>query len=143
MNISLEGTTVLLNGHHVQGWSEDADALTMPDAVELATVRRGATGDMAAFSSGNRGGAVSIKLLPTSPSVQFFMQQAEVLRQGGSVVWRGDIQNLQQNISATLTRGVMTAAPRFPNMGMGDVSNYVFTFEFEDIASNYDGFVTV
>ena len=82
MNISLQGTTVLLNGHQVSGWSEDTDALTMPDAVELATVRRGATGDMAAFSTGNRGGPVSVKLLPTSPSVAFFMQQAEVMRRG-------------------------------------------------------------
>ena len=146
MNISLHGTTVLLNGHQVnghqvQGWSEDADALTMPDAVEMATVRRGATGDMAAFSTGNRSGAVSVKLLPTSPSVPFFMQQAEVLRQGGSVVWNGSVHNSQQNISATLTRGVMTVAPWFPNMGGGEVANYVFTFEFEDIAPNYDAFV--
>ena len=36
----------------------------------------------------------------------------------------------------------MTAAPRFPNMGPGEVSNYVFTFEFEDIAPS-DAFVTV
>ena len=42
----------------------------------------GATGDMAAFSTGNRGGPVSVKLLPTSPSVAFFMQQAEVMRRG-------------------------------------------------------------
>ena len=116
----------------------------MPDAVELATVRRGATGDMAAFSTGNRGGAVSIKLLPTS-SIGPFLHAAgrSILRRGGAVVWNGSIHNGQQNISATLTRGVMTAAPRFPNMGVGEVANYVFTFEFEDIAPNYDAFVTV
>ena len=78
MFFSLQDVTVLLNGHTVEGeqtigeqtikgWSEDTDALTLPDAFEFASVRRGATGDMAAFSTGDRGGPVSLKLLPNSP----------------------------------------------------------------------------
>ena len=61
MFFSLQDVTVTLNGHTVEGeqtirgWSEDSDALTLPDAFEFASVRRGATGDMAAFSTGDRG----------------------------------------------------------------------------------------
>ena len=138
MILSLEHTTVSLNGHEVKGWSEDTDALTMPDAFEVATVRRGATGDMAAFSTGDRGGPVSIKLLPNSPSTGFFMQQLEVMRKGGTTIWSGSIYNSRLNVSATLTRGVMTAGPLWPNMGKGEVANHTFTFEFEDISVNYD-----
>ena len=73
MFFSLQDVTFILNGHTVEGWSEDTDALTLPDAFEFASVRRGATGDMAAFSTGDRGGPVTLKLMPNSPSVPFFM----------------------------------------------------------------------
>ncbi len=135
--ISLEGTTVELNGHIVQGWSDDSDALMMPDAFELATVRRGATGDMATFSTGDKGGPISIKLLPTSPSLPFFMQQLAVQLNGGAVVWDGKITNSQSGFGFTLERGVMTAGPLGQTMGRGEVANDTFTFEFERIIPDY------
>ena len=138
MRLSLEHTTLTLNGHEVQGWSEDSDALTGPDALELATVRRGATGQMAAFPTGDKGGPITIKLLPDSPSTAFFMQQAEVLRRGGAVRWEGSIQNPALGISAALLNGVMTTAPLWPAMGKGSVANHTFVFEFEQIVVNYD-----
>ena len=58
MFFSLQDVTVILNGHTlegeqtIKGWSEDTNALTLPDAFEFASVRRDATRDMAAFSIG-------------------------------------------------------------------------------------------
>ena len=135
---NIEGTTIQLNGHEVKGLSEDADALTMPDSFELATVRRGATGDMAVFSTGDRGGQVAIKLLPHSESLPFFMQQMAVLRGGGVVVWDGEITNTQAQWSFRLRRGVLVSGPLGQTMGKSDVANQTFTWEFEDIIPSYE-----
>ena len=136
--ISLEGTTVELNGHVVQGWSDDSDALMMPDSFELASVRRGATGEMAAFSTGDKGGPVSVKLLPNSPSLPFFMQQLATQLNGAGAVWDGNIKNSQAGFGFTLVRGVMVSGPLGQTMGSGEVANATFTFEFERIIPDYD-----
>ena len=139
MTVSLERTTVTLNGHVVQGWSEDADALSMPDEFEFATTRRGADGMLAAFGTGARGGEVAIKLLPTSPSAQFFMQQQTAILGGDRVVWDASIVNDETGASFTLTRGVLIKGPLGQNMGAGDFANQTFTLDFEEIVPNYDG----
>ena len=70
MTFSLEQTTVTLNGHTVTGWSDDTDALSLP-SIDLSNVKRGASGEMVATTTGEKGGPVTIKLLPNSPSVIF------------------------------------------------------------------------
>ena len=71
MTIPAETLTVTLNGHVVLGLS----ALEIPDTVELATIRRGATGDMLA--------TVSIMLQPGAPSLSLLKQQMK-----GDSRWR-------------------------------------------------------
>ena len=146
MELSLEDTTVTLNGHAVQGsksnivgaWSEDTDALTLPDAFEFATVRRGAAGDMVAFRTGDRGGPVSLKLLPNSPSVPFFMRQVtEILVNRAVVIWDGSVHHVRTGARATLRRGVLTAGPLWYTMGKGEVANMTFTWEFEEIIPDF------
>ncbi len=139
MIISITETIVDIGGHTVDGWSEDTDALTMPDAFELATVRRGASGQMAAFPTGDRGGPVTIKLLPDSESAKVFMQQALLSLQGEPSIFDGGIQNSRQRFSFALKRGILTTAPLGQTMGKGEVANLMFTFEFEEIVPNYDG----
>ncbi len=146
MQLALQDTTVILNGHTVQGsktntiqgWSEDTDALTLPDAFEFASVRRGATGDMAVFSTGDRGGPVSLKLLPNSPSVPFFMQQVtEILTNKAVVVWDGSVHHLKTGARATLRRGVLMSGPLWYTMGKGEAANLTFTWEFEEIIPDF------
>ena len=136
--INMKDTVIEFNGHEVKDLSEDADALTMPDSFELASVRRGATGDMVAFSMGDRGGPVAIKLLPHSRSLPFFMQQLAVLRDGGIVIWDGEVKNPRAGWSFKLERGVMISGPLGHTMGRNDVANQTFTFEFEDIIPSYE-----
>ena len=139
--ISILHTVVTLNGHIVSGWSDDADALMMPDSFNISTVRRGAAGDMAVFSTGDRGGPVEIKLLPNSPSMAYFMQQATLLLAHASIVWSGTIRNTQAQFGFSLERGAMTAFPLGQTMGKGEVANQSFVFEFETILPDYDAFV--
>ena len=137
MFISLEGTTVILNGHVVGGWSEATDALTLPE-IELAQVQRGADGKMVASSTGNKGGEVQIKLLANSPSTQFLEQQVAQIMRGAAVVWDGSIRNAQAGFGVTLGRGVLMTAPAGQTMGKGEVAERVFAFEFETVLPNYD-----
>ncbi len=138
MQLSLHETTFIINEHKVQGWSEDAGALTLPDAFEFATVRRGATGDMVAFSTGDRGGPVSLSLLPTSPSLSFFMKQVTAIREGKRVIWEGSVEYTPTGARVDLTRGILMSGPLGFTLGKGDVGNMTFTWEFEDIVPNFD-----
>ena len=138
MLLSLHEAIVILNEHTVQGWSEDTGALTLPDAFEFATVRRGATGDMVAFSTGDRGGPVSLSLLPNSPSVPFFMKQLAAIRDGKRVMWEGSVEYKPTGARVELTRGILMSGPLGFTMGKGDVGNMTFTWEFEDITPHFD-----
>lgn len=138
MQFSLHETKFIINGYEVQGWSEDTGALTLPDAFEFASVRRGATGDMAVFSTGDRGGPVSLSLLPTSPSVPFFMQQLSAIREGKRVIWEGSVEYTPTGAHVELKRGVLMSGPLGFTMGKNDVGNLTFTWEFEDIIPNFD-----
>lgn len=136
--VSIEDTDVVINGHTVEGWSDDADALTLPD-VELASVTRGADGRMVASSTGNKGGEVTIKLLPNSPSTQFFSQRAAEIVGGAVIIFHGLIRNSRLGFSTRLSRGVLMTAPLGQTLGKGEAAAREFTFEFEEILPNYDG----
>ena len=144
MFFSLQDVTVILNGHTVEGeqtisgWSEDTDALTLPDAFEFASVRRGATGKMAAFSTGDRGGPVTLKLMPNSPSVPFLMTQvARILGDKAEVIWEGSVRHKRTEASVSLSRGVLVSGPLWYTMGKGEAGNPTFTWEFEQIIPNF------
>ena len=144
MFFSLQDVTVILNGHTVEGeqiikgWSEDTDALTLPDAFEFASVRRGATGVMAAFSTGDRGGPVSLKLMPNSPSVPFFMKQVtRILVDKAEVIWDGNVIHSRTKASVALSRGILISGPLWYTMGKGEAGNPTFTWEFEQIIPNF------
>ena len=144
MFFSLQDVTVLLNGHTVEGeqtikgWSGDTDALTLPDAFEFASVRRGATGDMAAFSTGDRGGPVTLKLMPNSPSVPFLMKQVtRILGDKAEVIWEGSVKHKRTGASVTLKRGVLISGPVWYTMGKGEAGNLTFNWEFEEIIPDF------
>lgn len=136
--LSIEHTNVRINGHEVTGWSEDSDALMVPDSFEFFTIRRGANGDMVALRNGARGGVVTIKLLPSSPSTVFFLQQAAALLRGAYTVFNGSIADSNLAYNIILRNGVLMTAPLGYTYGQGEVSNREFTFEFERFEMNMD-----
>ena len=125
MIIPAETLTVTLNGHVVLGLS----ALDIPDTVELATVRRGATGELSASATGEYGGTVSIMLQPGAPSLALLEQQMKVIVGGGIVNWEGSVKDAKHGSVLRLMHGAMTSAP----MGtlMDETAEKTFTFEFE------------
>ena len=125
MIIPAETLTVTLNGHVVLGLR----ALDIPDTVEIATVRRGATGDMLASATSKHGGTVSIMLQSGAPSLALFQQQLKVIAGGGIVNWEGSVKDAKHGSVLRLMDGVMTSAPMGPLMD--ETAEKTFTFEFE------------
>ena len=137
--LSIRDYVVTLNGHLVGGWSQDSDAFMPPTDHELVTVERGADGQMAVYASGEEGIPLSIKLLPTSESARFFLQQAQIQRRDGIILWNGSVVNTGQNYSYELKNGVMTRAPVLGTpVGKGAQANYVFVWEFESIVDHLE-----
>jgi hypothetical protein len=133
---ALENTSVIINGHTVTGWSEATDALSLPE-VDLAAVKRGADGKMVSASTGNKGGAVVIKLLPNSPSTKFFMNAVTAQLNGVAITWYGLIRDSRNGITLLMTGGTLTKAPLGASIGKGEVKNCELTFEFESIIPDY------
>ncbi len=67
---ALDLSSVILNGITIEGWSEDEDALTMPDAIEIAVIKKGADGLMVAGRTAEKGGEVTLKLLAIRTRVE-------------------------------------------------------------------------
>ena len=139
VNINIQDNIVTLNGHQVEGWSQDEDALTMPDEVELATVTRGGDGQMFGASTAEIGGPITIKLLPTSPSTKFFLRQVERIRTNSAPNdWSGTVENVVLGYSVSLDGGILVRAPYGHTVGKGAAATRMFTIEFETVSPNYD-----
>ena len=125
MLIPAETLSVTLNGHLLLGLS----ALDIPATVELATVRRGATGGMLASGPDKQGVTVSVVLQPSAPSLSFLEQQMKVIVGGGMVNWEGMVKDVNHGSVLRLMHGVMTGGP----MGtlIDETAEKTFIFEFE------------
>lgn len=138
-DFSLEQSVLTLNSHTFTGWSDDTDALLFPEEVELAIAKRGADGRMVTVSTGNKGGPVTIKLLPNSPSTKFMRQQATAIKNGAVVKFEGSFRIPNLGVSFSLVNGTLTVAPLGKTIGKGEVSNDMYTIEFERIDDDYGG----
>lgn len=137
MNFSLEHSVFTINGHRVEGWASASDALMLP-AIEAAVTEVGADGKMVAASTGNRGGEVTVKLLPVSRSAAFLMQQAAQIQRGRPIEFNAELENRQNGVTTLFRRGVMTSYPAGQTLGNEVPPALEFTVTFEQIISNYD-----
>ena len=137
--VGIDQFVVEIGGHMVGGWSEDSDALMMPEAFELITTRRGADGQLIGSFTNDLGGPITFKLLPNSSSTGFFMQAgASMLENRRSVIcWSGVGRNISQSYDFYLEKGVMTHMPLGQNTGKSSAANQMFTFDFEKIIPDY------
>ena len=136
MDFSLERCEVQLNGHTVTGWSDDAEALSIPE-IDLATIVRGAGGGMVSTSNGEKGGPVILKLLPNSPSVPFFMNLITAQMNGASIVWNGLFRDPVNKVTVAFMKGVLQHGPLGQTIGKGSTKNIEITIEFEKVIPDY------
>ena len=138
--INIENITARLNDRHVvSGWSDDGDALTIPQ-LDMFNVKTGALGDAVYFRNGERGGEVMLKLLPNSATKTFLMQQAtRILVSHAIINWQLFVRDVANGWSVTCSNGVLKVTELGQTIGMGDAANAEFTFHFETIQPDWSG----
>lgn len=135
--LSIEHLIVTIGGHTIDGWANETDALMVPD-LELFNITRGATGEMLAVRNGNKGGEVTIKLQPHSPSAIYFIRQIANILNGSYVLFNGSIEDTLMGYTTSLRNGVLATGASGHTYGQGEVANREFTFNFERIVPDYD-----
>ena len=142
MFVSLEHSVTTINGHVLEGWADDQEALMIPD-IDLTNVSIGADGLLAASSTGQRGGAIEFKFQPHSPSVQFFGTQLVRYLRGAPVIFQGSIVDQAMGVSIRLDSGVLQTGPLGQSRGNKAPKSQVYKIFFQLILPNYDGMKTV
>lgn len=135
--VSLRNCTFTINGHVVEGWADEDEALTFPSTT-LANVTRGADGKLQASSTGNLGGPVEIKLLANSKSAAWFAAKVNHLKRGGRTVFNANLIDEVNNVNVVMGNGVLTDVMDAPSMGQGAAGTMNYTIEFETIYPGYD-----
>ena len=136
MHVSLAHTTVILNGHTVRGWGDDAESLVLPD-IEVGDPVVGADGKLMIQSTGETGGSVMLKLMPDAPSTQYFMQQMAAILGGAQVVWNGSI-DYHNGSRVRLQNGGLIKGPAGQTLGKSSAAMREWEFRFEIVLPNYD-----
>ena len=140
-NVSLEHTTVIVNGERVEGWAATTDAFMVPDLAPAVT-EVGADGTLLASRTGAKGGAIVLKLLANSPTTAFLMRQASQIQRGAVISWELSATNPQTGWSIEAERGVLTSHPLGQTLGNAIAPMREFEITFELISANYDGVKT-
>lgn len=131
-NISLVNSTIELNKTAITGWSDDTDALTIPD-ITISNVKRGADGIMTATATGIKGGAITYKLLAETESCKFLVSISEQIKSGANINFQGTITSNSTGWQLIKKNGVLTQYKPFPTIGAGEKASMEFVIEWESI----------
>jgi len=134
--LGLSVTSVVINGVTITGFSEDADAVTIPE-IEVAAPVYGADGKMLVVGTGTKGGLVTLKLLASSPSIAFLTPLSQLSQVGAGVILEGFIRSTTQSSSCSLQNGYFTKFVPYPTQGKGSVSAITYEMAFEIISPDY------
>lgn len=133
INMDITQGAATLNGHLISGWSDSSDCLGFPDGIELAAFKKGADGKMISTGTGDKGGPVTIKVLPNSPTAAFMAklikQQENKIPVQYSLTWVNPVVGE----FVTCAGGALITAPKGTVYGKGEVGEKVYVFEFEEI----------
>ena len=138
--IGIEYVTMQIGPYPIKGWSDDSDALMMPEEWEGFTTKRGADGVLLAIRNGIRGGEVAIKLMPGTDTAKILQKEIGIAAQTGTLVlWQGRIEDTSTGFTWNLYNGILTKGPLGQTYGKEDAANKVFTFDFEEIIQIING----
>lgn len=137
--IDIETVVVTLNDRHtIAGWSQDTDALMLPDSFEALGTKRGADGMMEVTRTGAKGGPVTVKLLVTSPSCTYlFTQAARQMTENLVIKWKMDIEDAVNGWEVHGVEGVLMTHPLGPTIGQGEAASREFVFDFERLTPDF------
>lgn len=129
---NIDYTKVVVNGITIEGWSEDEDALSLPQDTTHYDIKTGADGAMVAGATNTKGGEVTFKLLPNSNSIPKLQALVLAIQNGASITFNGTVRYNDGSI-AGLQNGVLLKSPSGYQQGKGGVGTMVYVFHFQNI----------
>lgn len=134
---SIEHTVFVLNSHRFQGWGQETASFE-GENLEVASYTVGPDGKMIGVATGQKGGPITVRVMPNSPTCAWLTRHFQRFRNGICDRFDGIITNHQAGISFTLVNGYFQSGPMIQNMG-SEIATQEFVFFFEEIKQNYDG----
>ena len=129
----------IINGHRFVGWASDNPPyeFNFEDAVE---VEEGQDGGLYGIGLPRLGGEAVFKLMPTSPTCQWCMQQEQLRKNAHKMgaalrVYAGTFSDPVQNVRWNLAGGLIIMFPAIRVAGQ----TYEVRLRFEEITASVDG----
>ena len=126
--------TCRINGVEFGGWGDGNDSIQFPE-IEGITARTGADGKKEFIATGERGGEVVFRFLPTSPTVRQIDSWAARAQEGDHQRYDGTFID-EDGSTSTLRNGGLTKWPSGNSQGKGSAELMMYTFNFEQIVRN-------
>ena len=131
--LSNSAIVFILNGHRFSGFADEDPPVDF-EVPEIATANFGKDGGLYTNDTGKRGGELTVKLLPASPSTKWMMRNHSLIKTGSIIHWSGTYSDPNLSYHSVLRGGVLTKAPNATPPGQ----NAEFMFVFEEIIPDYD-----
>lgn len=125
----------------LDGLSDGATSLSMPDIELTSNIRTGVDGLQVTTPYARAFGDVGFELMPTSPGVKWFQDRSLDMLNGGQVVIHGEVTNSVTLEAVSLREGTLRVARPFPHFGTDGPSVMPFVVRFADIRADYAKFV--
>ena len=127
----LSQCTCRINGVELGGWGDGGDSVQFPE-IEGLTARTGADSKKEFIATGERGGELVFRFLPTSPSVIQLDSWAAQAQSGDHQRYDGTFID-SDGTSSTMRNGGLTKWPSGNSQGKGSAELMMYTFNFEQI----------
>lgn len=130
-----------IGGHEFVGFADEDRPIEYGEGEDLFELQSGPDGGLYGSDSGKLMRTLTVRLAPTSPSVQWLIEMNEMrkntIREGdGEIpIFNGTDEDTVVGISAELKQGVLSSCPDMPEPGQ----TFEAMFTFEDIVSSVDG----
>ena len=131
---------LIINGHRFSGFADEDRPVEFPGGEDFFTLSTGPDGALYGMAIPMFGGPITVRLEPSSPSVQWAVQQNNMrknaLKSGDPfTIYDGSYSDPAQGRSARVAGGVFMQCPEMPEANV----TFEIQFHFEEIFSNVDG----
>ena len=132
--LSFRHVSLQINGHSFSGWADEDPPVDF-ESLDLLEATFGRSGDMYISDRGKRGGEVTVKLLPTSPSAVRCLQWLNESLKDADLDFNGIYADTKLNIGLTMKNGKF----KMCDTTVVDGKTFECTWLFEELIPDVDG----
>ncbi|MDE0001206.1 MAG: hypothetical protein OXQ29_00740 [Rhodospirillaceae bacterium] len=133
--LNLQRSIIKIAGHRITEWADQSDAFMLP-TIESLVVTQGPGGDRVFSDTGNRGGPVTIKVMPAGKDAKHLGLIAEKQRRGNPIIITG-VAILDYGAAGKetvhLRGGGLISFPSGPTLGNAAPSHLEYVIDFADL----------